>query len=209
MELKSLMNSKKGVLGLDTAKAVMVWFLVLSILAIVIIITLSSLRDPIESVDKSRVIVVNETLVISNVTSTNLAYVDSSAYRHSVCSVTGFINATGGELIPGTNYTGSLGNCSFIGIAGGDYIEESSWYVSYTADYSNPETNLIVGNITGALTNDFFDQTGTIFAIIIVVVIIMAISIIIAVVTRFTAGGGAVGGGGGSGGYGSDTMMGI
>jgi len=50
------------------------------------------------------------------------------------------------------------------------------------------DTDNIVNNITSALTNDFFDQTGTIFAILIVVVIIAAIAIIIAVVTRFGGG---------------------
>ena len=114
MELKPLMpKTKQGVLGLDTAKAVMVWFLVLAVLAIAIILALVSLRDS------------------------------------------------------GIFTTGSQ---------------------------EDNDTKSIVGNITGALTNDFFDQTGTIFAIIIVVVIIMAISIIIAVVTRFTAGGGGRGG---------------
>lgn len=57
------------------------------------------------------------------------------------------------------------------------------------------DTTNIVANITDALTTDFFDQTGTIFAILIVVVIMFAIGLIIYVVTRFStgAGGGTTG----------------
>jgi hypothetical protein len=107
-QLKPLIKNKKGALGLDTAKDVMVWFLVLAVLAIAIILALVSLRD------------------------------------------SGIFTANSQE--------------------------------------DNDTTN-IVGNITGALTNNFFDQTGTIFAILIVVVIMFAIGLIIYVVTRFSAGG--------------------
>jgi len=114
MKLKPIMpKNKKGVLGLDTAKQVMVWFLVLAVLAVAIILALVSLRDSGVFTDGSQ---------------------------------------------------------------------------------EDNDTTHIVSNITSALTNDFFDQTGTIFAILIVVVIILAISIIIAVVTRFGATGGTAGG---------------
>ena len=61
-----------------------------------------------------------------------------------------------------------------------------------TGSQGDNSTRAIVGNVSTALTDNFFDQTGTIFAIIIVVVIILALAIIIGVVTRF---GGATGGG--------------
>lgn len=114
MKIKPIMpKDKRGVLGLDTAKAVMVWFLILAVLAIAVILALVSLRDS--------------------------------------------------------------------GIFG-------------TGTQEANDTSAIVDNITDALTNNFFNQTGTIFAILIVVVIILAISIIIAVVTRFGAGAGGRGG---------------
>lgn len=130
MKLKPLMpKNKKGALGLNTVKDVMVWFLILAVLAIAIILALVSLRDS------------------------------------------------------GVFTTGSQ---------------------------EDNDTTDIVGNITDALTNDFFDQTGTIFAILVVVVIILAIAIIIAIVTRFSGRGSGGGLGGGSGGgYGSDTLMGV
>ena len=112
MKIKSLKFQKKGQLGLDVAKNVMVWFLVLAVLAIAIVLALVSLRDS-------------------------------------------------GIFATGSNEAN--------------------------------DTSAIVSNITSALTNDFFDQTGTIFAILIVVVIILAISIIIGVVTRFGTTGGTKG----------------
>ena len=47
MELKKLsfMKSKKGVLGLNTVKEVMIAFLVLGVIAVAIILALVSLRD--------------------------------------------------------------------------------------------------------------------------------------------------------------------
>ena len=92
MEMKPL--NKKAQLGLDTAKSVMVWFLVLSVLAFAIILALVSLNDS------------------------------------------------------GVFTSGSQ---------------------------ADNDTDDIVNNITSALTNDFFDQTSTIFAIIIVVVIILIV----------------------------------
>jgi len=45
MELRSLRRSKKGVLGLDTVKAVMVTFLILAVIGVSIILATVSLRD--------------------------------------------------------------------------------------------------------------------------------------------------------------------
>lgn len=101
---------KKGQLGLDTVRAVMISFLTLAVIAIAVVLALVSLRD-------------------SNI---------------------------------------------------------------FTAGSSEEvDVNNTILNVTSALT-DFFDDTGTIFAILVVVVIILAISIIIGVVSRF--GGGRRGG---------------
>lgn len=43
--MKKLLKAKRGVLGLDTAKAVMITLLTISVVAIAIIIALSSLQD--------------------------------------------------------------------------------------------------------------------------------------------------------------------
>ncbi len=57
--------------------------------------------------------------------------------------------------------------------------------VSYDFSIITNEVTALVGNVTSGITNNFFNQTGTIFAILIVIVIILAIAIIIFVVTRF------------------------
>ena len=126
LKLRPLKLNKKGQLGLDTVRTVMISFLTLAVIAIAVVLALVSLRD-------------------SNI-------------------------FTSGSQ------------------------EET-------------DVNNTIRNVTSALT-DFFDDTGTIFAILVVVVIILAISIIIAVVSRF---GGAAGGGIslGRGEKGEETVMGI
>ena len=101
------MNNKRGQLGLDTVKSVMISFLVLAVISIAVVLALVSLRD-------------------SNI------------------------------------------------FAGDPSTEQS--------------VNDTIANVTSGVTG-FFDDTGTIFAILIVVVIILAISIIIGVVSRFGGGG--------------------
>ena len=108
--IKPLKMDKRGQLGLDTVKSVMISFLVLAVISIAVVLALVSLRD-------------------SNI------------------------------------------------FAGDPSTEQS--------------VNDTIANVTSGVTG-FFDDTGTIFAILIVVVIILAISIIIGVVSRF--GGGCRGG---------------
>ena len=110
-KLRSIGQDKRGVLGLETIKAVMITFLVLAVIGVSVTLALVSLRD-------------------SNI-----------------------------------------------------FTENSQEY---------NDTSHIVDNITGA-TTAFFENTGTIFAILVVVVIILAIAIIIAVVSRFGGGGSGAG----------------
>jgi uncharacterized membrane protein len=203
-----IIKDKRGVLGLSTVKGVMIWFLILVVLAIAILLALSSIRDVSEDIDKSTVVVVNESVTSITIDAQNLAYALDNGYRNAVCTVSQVANATDGEVLIADNYTTSNNGCSIaLTTAGGDGpYNDTNIHVDYSATYSNPTTNFITTNVSSALSNNFFNQTGTIFAILIVVVIILAISIIIAVVTRFGAGG-SIGSSGGS--YGSDTLMGV
>jgi len=65
-------------------------------------------------------------------------------------------------------------------------LRDSNIFTAGSADYNS--SNYIIGNVTSG-TVGFFENTGTIFAILVVVVIILAISIILAVVSRFGKGG--------------------
>ncbi len=217
MNIKSIKRlNKKGVLGLDTVKSVFVWFLVISILAIVIVLALVSLRTPVENIDKTTDLIRNETILdLDNNTIKNFAQASSDAFRNGVCSIQVVKNITDGKTIVAANYTLSNSGCSIIGsvFLNASGFNGSNVLIDYTSVFSNPQTNNLIRNVSSALSDDFFDQTGTIFAILIVIVIILAIAIIIAVVTRF--GGGAGGGGasgefsgGGSRSFGGNTLTG-
>jgi len=205
---------KKGVLGLDTVKAVMLGFLILAALGIAIMLALSSLTTTVESIDKTTRGVINETTTegVSDSNLTSLFYAPSEAYRGAVCTNRVYTNSSTGDLviINSTNLANVTNSgCSFTGGADGELFGNDTWNVSYSVTYSNPSANDISKNISSALTDDFFNQTGTIFAILIVVVIILSIAIIIAVVIRFGEGAGvSTGGGGGGGGFGSNTLSG-
>ena len=201
---------KKGVLGLDTARQVMLFFLILAVLAVTIFLALTSLRDTVEGIDTTTVAVTNESISSrTDGASSDFAYAPSDDYRLATCSGLVVSNTTSGVAVSTGNYSVTTGrNCAITGTAGTQYAN-ATVYATYSVTYANPETNLIVKNISGAMTNDFFDQTGTIFAILIVVVIIFAISIIIYAVSRFNAGGGGGGSVGGGSNYGRDTVMGI
>lgn len=215
--LKNLKRDKKGELGLSLVKTVMVFFLVLAVLAIAIVLALSSLKDPVEDIDKTTVSVYNETLSdIGGAGGEDLTYASSDTYRKAVCTISYVQNESDGVALVSANYTESNSGCTITSATAAEYNGSSNGVnVTYSVTYSNPESNLIIQNMSSALTDDFFDQTGTIFAILIVVAIMMAIGLIIYVVTRFstTAGISNSGTGGGLGGasksFGSDTVMGI
>jgi len=207
MDYKIFKSNKKGQLGFNIVKTVMIWFLILSILAIVIVLALVNLRNVAEEIDT-----VTKTMseTLTTVTEAGESLTPES-YRHPTCSITSVVNSTDSYPINSANYTLSSTGCTVTFATGGSIsFNNTNWEVNYSTTYSNPESYLITSNVTSSLTNDFFDQTGTIFAILIVVVIILAISIIIGVVTRFHGGGegGGVSAGGGSN-FGNDTVMGI
>jgi len=65
-------------------------------------------------------------------------------------------------------------------------LRDSNIFTSGSTEYN--QTSDVIENVTAATTS-FFENTGTIFAILVVVVIILAIAIIIGVVSRFGGGG--------------------
>jgi hypothetical protein len=200
-------KNKKGALGLDTAKDVMLWFLVLAVLGIAIMLALTSLMPSVEDIDKSTTRYDNETFTGLTAVVQNLS--GSVGRINAVCTIHAIQNVT---LVDAGNFTLSGSNCLIRNTTlVTDYSGAGAEFnITYSVTYANPETRGIVQNVSGALTNNFFDQTGTIFAILIVVVIMFAIGLIIYVVTRFSTGSGVGASVGGSKGeYGSDTVMGI
>ena len=183
------LQNRNGVLGLETTKQVMVAFLILSVTAIAILLSLTALDDSIgDSIDISYspiVTVTNESGAYVNVTGYTLSGYNSTWSSISATAV--WVNVSGtAYLIPSANYTlssvGVLTNATEVWNA----TEYDDAEVSYTylITLDSGSVSSIVGNISSGLVV-FFASTGTIFSILIVVVIILAISIIIWAVGRF------------------------
>jgi len=179
-------QNRNGILGLETAKAVMVTFLVLAVIGIATILCLTALNDGVgDTVD-------NEARTLTT-TATNEtgAYVNATGYTlsgynttWSSITATGVWNYSDGFVIVASNYTlSSVGVLTNATTDTFDPVNLSYTYVhSYTEDTAKVDS--MVGNVTDGLVT-FFGSTGTIFSILIVVVIILAISIIIWAVGRF------------------------
>ncbi len=183
------MKQRQGVLGLDTAKQVMVTFLVLAVIGVAIILSLTALQSATESTIDSEskgVTIINETGAYVNTTGYTLSGYNSS--WSSIDATEVWANVSGGfpYLIPSANYTlsnaGVLTNATVI-VNATEYDDTNVSY-TYVYVYSLGRVNSIVGNVTGGIVT-FFASTGTIFSILIVIVIILAISIIIWAVGRF------------------------
>jgi len=209
--LSSLFKDRKAQLGLNTVKAVMIAFLVLAVIAIAIVLTMVSLREPIEEIDTTTLVIRNTTTA-SVVNYTGAIITGTSGLRNCILSIDFATNASDGVLIPTANRT--ISGCSVLRVdnpSDNNFNNNTLWNISGSYTYSDSRTYDVERNITAGVTN-FFDNTSTIFAILVVVVIILAISIIIAVVSKFGGGGGTGGSGSITGGgkeFGSDTVMGI
>jgi len=200
------MKYKKAQLGLGTVKAVMIMFLILAVLAVSILLVLPLIRDVTEDVDRTSVSITNIT-TDSTVNETGAYVSGTSGLLNCVLSVTSAINQTGSVWIASGNYTTSTCKILCDGCDAG--YNNTLWNVTGSYTYSEATSRELTGNVTTGI-KDFFNNTGTIFAILVVVVIILAIAIIIAVVSRFGGGEGRVSGGlGRRREYGSETVMGV
>ena len=181
-------RNRNGVLGLDTAKEVMITFLILAVVGLAVILALNSFSDSV-------VPMIDNTNVNLAVTNETGAYVNSSGYllngyNSSWSSITGdavWVNVSGTPyLIPSANYTisntGVLTNSTLVPNAT-EYNDAQVTY-NYIYTYSTNMASSIIENVSSGIVI-FFGSTGTIFSILIVVVIILAISIIIWAVGRF------------------------
>ena len=181
-------QNRNGILGLETAKQVMISFLVLAVIGIATILCLTALNDGVgDSIDNvahtQTNTVANETGAYLNITSYTLSGYNTTWSSITATGVWNYTDDVGTVIVAG-NYTlsnvGVLTNATDFTWAS---VNLSYTYVhSFTEDTGR--TDNIVGNVTEGLVT-FFGSTGTIFSILIVVVIILAISIIIWAVGRF------------------------
>jgi len=179
-QLKSLNSNKKGIIGLDTVKAVMVTILALAIIGVAIVIVLTTLDESDIVRDSKSETNLNDTLTtVSEIGE----YFTNYSLESASCTVTYVQNETSGGVINSGNYT--TNNC-WIQFSGADLTyNNSNWNVSYTYTYDVNYVEGIKENVTEGIV-DFFSNTTTIFAILVVVVIILAITIIIVAVSRFS-----------------------
>jgi len=180
------MKQRNGILGLDTAREVMVTFLILAVTGIAILLAMTSLDtgvgSSIDDVLHNGLVVTNETNAYLNETGYTLSGYNSTWSSITLTAIWGEDSGLYNVSIPLANATTSA-----VGV-----ITNATAYtndnVSYSLTYSYTEDTHRLDYITGNLSNGiqtFFASSGTIFSILIVVIIILAISIIIWAVGRF------------------------
>jgi len=178
---------------MDTVKVVMIGFLILSVLAVAITLSLVELRDVTEKMDQTTGTLTNVTTsTVVNATGTYPTGITADTRACSL-TITEVYNATKTSMTYDTGnftITGCLIKTTGTGLTAG--IINHPINVTGTFSNAQPSTNDLTRNVTTGV-NDFFNDTGTIFAILIVIVIILAIAIIISVVGRFGGGGGITG----------------
>lgn len=196
---RKFMGSRKGLLGLDTVKSVMLMLLVLGVLAIAIFTTFPNLTStnviPAKTITDQHAI--NETIN---------PFSDLGNATISVRNLTGVtinniiaINGTG-ALVPCTGSAGNYSSAQCI-IGAGNYSVTGGTFtpvlggnfnntiinVSYDFNYKVDSDAIHLANNITSGTTSFFSNVPTIFSILGAVVIITAIVLIIIAVNRFSS----------------------
>jgi len=172
------MEGKKGELGLETVKGVMIVFLVIAIIGVTLIVLGTNLSNVSDDIDVTSVSVINLT-TLSVVNETGAYLSGTSTLRNCALTITQANNVS--DYIAPGNYTTS--GCLVV-YDGNAWANNSNWNITGSYSYSEDNAFNIHRNISGGVVG-FFSNTATIFAILVVVVIILAISIIIFAVSRF------------------------
>ena len=174
---------KRGVVGMTTAKAVLLAVMVLAILGFVLVIVLQEITDtPIASATGSG-FTINETLSgVNDNTGQNLSVLN---LEDVVCTIVSVVNSTEGTNIPATNFTQD--NCNLIMTAGP--FNESDWEVTYSHTFNR--IFQINSNVTGGVET-FFSNANTWFALLAIVILILIVVIVMKSVQGVDKGGGGL-----------------
>ena len=178
------MRYKKGQVGLDTAKAVMLALLVIGMIAFVIIVANSELNDVADTALPTQSAVIgNETLSSVEDGTGEYLSIYTSGYRNLACTIVVVTNASTGEVIQSGNYT--VDGCHIIWLETDvDLYNNTDWNVTYTYTFIDPGVSNVFRNTTSGIAG-FFDNVPTWFTLLSVVVIIAIIALVIIVVGRF------------------------
>jgi len=192
--------NKKGILGLDTVKAVILSLMVLAVLVIAVFAVLIPLRTSVEGIDARSGSVINDSTV-TKVNDAAYTLLPTAYYlRNSVCTVSACRNSSNGVAVNAANWSASNCQVNYAGTGPGSNSNNSIWKCDYSYTYNGNDTNTIVETMTKAPVN-FFNNTPTFFTLLGVVVLILIIAIVIVAVTRFSPGASiGLGAGGGEGG---------
>lgn len=170
---------KKGIIGFDTVKVVIVSLLIIAVLAIASFAAITPLNS-----------VANTVGLYSGTETNESGYVNATGYTLAKSTLTNFAsptitavyNTTNGSLIGSNNYvlTGNI-------LYNNTVTNWANVKVSYTYQYNTPAANSVIGNTTVGFGN-FFSQVPTIMTLLAVIVLILIIAIVIVAVTRFQSG---------------------
>lgn len=195
--------NKKGVLGLDTAKAFILMLLILAVVGFAALISLSQINDASDNVlPDISIAFVNVSLgtnaateVPQYVTTKGGTVYSPANYYDCTLKITEVINrsvaagAAGWNIAAG-NYTN--GDCTLrYTHAANSYANNSLWNVTGSITYRIGDVAASFQNVTTG-TSNFFANATTWFTLISVVVIILLIGIVIFAVSRFGGRGTAV-----------------
>lgn len=180
-----MLKNKKGILGLETVRIVIVTLLILGVTAIAVFLALTSLQDSnIFQNSSASGQFGNETILLS---STGAAPNSVNGLGNVVLTTVLVVNATGGEIVVEegnftiaggvfTNLTDSPYNLNNINVTANFTHEVTSSAVN--------ATDAIIGNVTSG-TSDFFANVPTFMVLLGVVVLLLIIAIVLIVVGRF------------------------
>jgi hypothetical protein len=186
--------NKRGVLGLDLAKTVIVMLLILAVTVIAVfaaLVPLEAVTQPLfATANTLTTTTTNETLAtVDNVTGETVDNASLLDFVMTISPLPTCYNATNGVVLDSSNYSATAagvitsleGTCA----VGSSYYCGYNWNCTYTYSYTtNQDTTLIVNNITSGTTS-FFGFTPTWMILLAVVVLIAIIAIIIVAVSRF------------------------
>jgi len=192
-KMKNLFKEKKGIMGLDNVKAVILTLLIAAVMVIAMFAILVPLRTSVENIDNQALTVINETPITPTDAGVVLVH-NPNTERNAVCTITAARNASQAAVIAASNY--NVSRCRLANTT--STFSDRAWNVTYTVNYDNPQTNSLVENTTLGPIN-FFTNVPTFFTLLGVIVLVLIIAIIIIAVSRFAAGGGISAGGMGRG----------
>ncbi|MGV9141817.1 MAG: hypothetical protein ACOC1X_02655 [Promethearchaeota archaeon] len=173
--MKSLLERRKGQMGIGVAKMFVVGLLSLVIIGVTMMVVLNSLGDATETEDS---------YTVNNETG---AYINSTEYTVENADADGFTNfqvdearnASDGTVIDDSEYDVD----SDAGTISSDTATYDDVELDYTYDADNEIANTLESSSNGL--KDFFTNTGTWLALLAVVIIILIISAVVIVVNRF------------------------